>query len=219
MEIKVFQNELFNNGNSYLLINDKKEAILIDLANKADEILEYIEKNNINLTTILITHGHFDHLVSIEKVLTKFNNLKLYIGKEDEVCLYDPEMNAGASRNNFWKLENKYKNTILIDKSISLNINDFNFDIYLMKGHTPGTVFYHLVDLNYMFCGDTLFKEKIGFHGKEMKRCNDDIFKKSIQFLYTNKFKDTTLFPGHHESNIKISEIKKINIIANEFIK
>ena len=57
-------------SNTYLAVNeDDKEAVLIDAGVSASEVLDSLEKNDIELKAVLLTHGHPDHLLSLKDIV------------------------------------------------------------------------------------------------------------------------------------------------------
>ena len=59
--------------NCYLLCNeDIKECVLIDPADRADEISKMIDESGCELKGILLTHGHFDHIMAADDVREKY---------------------------------------------------------------------------------------------------------------------------------------------------
>ena len=59
--------------NCYLLCNeDTKECVLIDPADRADEISKMIDESGCELKGILLTHGHFDHIMAADDVREKY---------------------------------------------------------------------------------------------------------------------------------------------------
>lgn len=53
--------------NVYIVSSNKKNAILIDPADNAAEIIKTIEENGLCLKYIFITHGHTDHIFIIKR--------------------------------------------------------------------------------------------------------------------------------------------------------
>jgi len=64
MEIISFKGG-FDRNFSYLLI-DNQDCCLLDSCLPAKEILDYVNKNNLNLNFIILLHSHFDHIVDID---------------------------------------------------------------------------------------------------------------------------------------------------------
>ena len=50
--------------NSFLLISDAGHAVIIDPAAEVQEYDKILKEHNAQLTTILCTHGHYDHVGS-----------------------------------------------------------------------------------------------------------------------------------------------------------
>ncbi|MBO5554565.1 MAG: MBL fold metallo-hydrolase, partial [Solobacterium sp.] len=54
--------------NVYLLISEKNNAVLIDPADDADQIIQWIKDSGVTLKYIFITHGHADHVLALKEV-------------------------------------------------------------------------------------------------------------------------------------------------------
>ena len=68
--------------NTFLLISDAGHAVVIDPAADAQTYDKILKENNAQLTTILCTHGHYDHVGSAEVLRTEWN-AKLYCEAAD----------------------------------------------------------------------------------------------------------------------------------------
>ena len=68
--------------NTFLLISDAGHAVVIDPAADAQTYDKILKENNAQLTTILCTHGHYDHVGSAEALRTEWN-AKLYCEAAD----------------------------------------------------------------------------------------------------------------------------------------
>ena len=80
-------------ANNYLVVDEQvKEAILIDCSDFVPEIVDYVEANNIKVKYILLTHGHFDHVLGVN-AMKKALGAKVYI--------------AGVRGFNVWRKANK----------------------------------------------------------------------------------------------------------------
>ena len=59
--------------NCYIITKDNK-SLIIDPGVSNNEIINYIDKNKLNICGFLITHNHFDHIASLKKLLKLYNN-------------------------------------------------------------------------------------------------------------------------------------------------
>ena len=86
--ITVQKNDKMQN-NSYLVIDDQSQCILIDTSYNDKELIEIIKRDGLQLLAILITHGHYDHYGNSEELLESLNSsAKIYIN-ENEAPLID----------------------------------------------------------------------------------------------------------------------------------
>ena len=73
MEIKVFVEGPID-ANNYLLIDEKsREAVLIDCSAHDADFIENIKKADVKLKYIFLTHGHFDHILGVDKFKEVFD--------------------------------------------------------------------------------------------------------------------------------------------------
>lgn len=217
--IKNFQNKKFNFSNSYLYIKKNKDAILIDTCALGEKIIDYCLNNDIKIKYILLTHNHLDHVISLDKIIERFNPI-IYINKKDLEGLFDAKINRSFFANLDWKLNNK-NNIIAFDSTSceEIKLLGINIKIIPFGGHTKGSTFY-LFDNKDIFIGDTIFLKNIGLHdqkiGTDIKKFID-----SINFVYYLSKKNSYLiYPGHYESNFKINDINlNVNLALKEILK
>ena len=179
------------------------EALLVDPGGNADMLMNEIEKRGLTLTHILLTHGHFDHILAVPE-LRKRTDAKIWIHEMDESMLFDPYP---------LKLPFDYRHQF---KGIRLNDDDkvsgrelnlFGMRIEMIEtpGHTPGGVCYYLPDEGIMFTGDTLFADGYGRTDFATGRAADMRASLAMLFEMPN---DIMIFPGHEES-AKMGEAKR----------
>lgn len=190
MEIKRFVSNLLSE-NVYLLSYDK-DCIMIDPGGDVEEVLEYIEKNTLKLQAILITHGHYDHIASLNKILKKYS-IPIYIGKEDKEKLFDFNLSLSAFIDGKEYSLDKSAKIIEVTEGMKL----FNFVVLHTPGHTSGSVCYYAEEENCIFTGDTLFKMAIGrvdFPTGDSRQMRD-----SLNRLFKLN-ENIVVYPGHGES-------------------
>lgn len=207
MEIKVFVEGPVD-ANNYLIIDEKsKEAVLIDCSSGRQEFINSIKNSGVNLKYILLTHGHFDHILGVDKFKEVFGT-DAYIAKEDieQVELTPKFMPILAG---IESVEIKSIHNYLKDGDI-IKVGDIEIKAIATPGHTPGGMSYLIGGK--LFSGDTLFHRSIGrcdFPGGSL----DTIIKSIKEKLFTLP-DNTEVFPGHGEKTT-IAYEKKYNEILN----
>ena len=119
--------------NVYIVSSNKKNAILIDPADNAAEIIKTIEENGLCLKYIFITHGHTDHILALKEV-KKYFNVPVIISKIDAGRLEDEEL---INERPYVKIPYKaVKADILICEDDIVNLDELSFSFLGMPGHT-----------------------------------------------------------------------------------
>ncbi|MFW5794501.1 MAG: MBL fold metallo-hydrolase [Bacillota bacterium] len=202
MKLKILNDNRMD-GNSYLLIS-KNNSILIDPGFNGDIILKYLEKNQINLLSILLTHGHYDHIRDIS-LLKNYYDFDIYIHNDDYKFLFDEKLNFSQSFNRSFKLD-KSLNIKTISNNDILEIIGLKINVIHTPGHTPGSVIYNYN--NKIFSGDTLFYDSIG--RTDLFSGDFNAIRRSINYIKNNISNEKIIYPGHGKY-APLKEIKKIN--------
>ncbi len=164
-------------ANCYLLIKDDR-CLIIDPADEASFILEEIQRRKLTLVALLITHGHFDHIMAAGEIQWSFR-VPFYIFKEDvflvnrlkETARYYLSYNSRLLKPTNFKFL----------KEGDLKIGDWKFKIIFTPGHTPGSGCFYFRQENVIFTGDTLFRKGIGRH--DFSYSNKELLQKSLKKL------------------------------------
>ena len=79
--------------NCYLLKNKETgELLIIDPADHAEVILSKIKEMQAHPAAILLTHGHYDHILAAEEVRKEFQ-IPVYACEKESGTLLDPSVN------------------------------------------------------------------------------------------------------------------------------
>lgn len=134
------------------LIHDNKYATVIDPGD-ANKILDSLRSLNLELTSILLTHHHADHIGGV-KTLISLKQIPVY-GPAKEII-------SGVTRK-------MYENDV-----IRLTKPNIEFKVFEVPGHTKGHVAYYSSKYKWLFCGDTLFAGGCGrlFEGTSEEMIN-----------------------------------------------
>ena len=140
--------------NTYLLWKNE-QAVLIDPGDDAAELMAFLEEKGLTLTHILLTHGHFDHMLFAQHWLDQ--GAKLYVHELDAPALRSPSLNLSQVVNT--QLVLPEADVCLHDGDV---VREAGMELCVMHtpGHTPGGVCY-LSDKT-LFSGDTLFYGSYG---------------------------------------------------------
>lgn len=145
-------------NNNYLLIDEKsKDAVLVDCSHYDLKIKSFLDENGATLKYIILTHGHFDHIMGVAKMI-KDTGAKLFLHSGDDLLLKD--VNSFTFMLGLPSVEVPEVSQYLKDGDIITLGDNIQIKVIHTPGHTKGGVCY-LVD-NMLFSGDTLFKESIG---------------------------------------------------------
>ena len=82
--------------NCFFLINeDTKEVLIIDPADRAQKIIEWINSEGLKPVAILLTHGHFDHIMGMAGVKNEYH-IPVYASKDEVEVLANPQLNVST---------------------------------------------------------------------------------------------------------------------------
>ena len=179
----------------YLAHDDKeKKCICIDPGYNTETIMKYIDDRNLVVDTILLTHSHFDHMLSCKSLQDKFGS-KIYISKEDEKTLYDADNNYATLIHQY--TFDKFNITANVHDGEHLNVLGYDIECISTPGHTFGGFSFYIESEKTLFSGDTLFKDTFGridLYGGSFEAIKNSIIHKL--FLLPD---DTIVYPGHGE--------------------
>jgi glyoxylase-like metal-dependent hydrolase (beta-lactamase superfamily II) len=157
-----------------------KEAVLIDTAYNAAEMLTRIRQRGLRLTGICLTHGHTDHAGELERIVVEWP-VPVYLGEGDRGLLP-------------WKPPRALLTGLTHGQTLS--VGTLTMDCLATPGHTPGGFCYRVstAGRDLCFVGDTLFAGSIG--------CSNPLslyptHLASVREKLLTLPEDTVLFPGH----------------------
>ncbi|MBQ9730887.1 MAG: MBL fold metallo-hydrolase [Bacilli bacterium] len=175
--------------NTYLIGDVENGCYVIDPSDSFIRIKNTIdERFGGKIKAILLTHGHLDHIGSVDRLVETYN-CSVYLSDLDKIYV---DGTLKTFRNNLQEFNIQLKcNTI--DAYL---INDPNIVVYETPGHTPGSVCYLFKEENSIFVGDTLFKMSVGrtdLYGGSRKDLDN-----SLKIL-TKLPDNTKVYCGHEE--------------------
>ena len=185
---------------SYLIIDQTNQNACVIDPSEAKPIINFVERNNINLKYILNTHHHFDHVGGNKELKKKYYSKVIgFTGDKDRI----PEIDTLVDDLKIWKKDN------------------FEAKIYHIPGHTTGHIAFHFFKEKKIFTGDTLFSLGCGriFEGtyEQMFNSLDKLKKlpKSTEIYCGHEYtlKNSNFCIANDANNLKLKdkifEIKK----------
>ena len=198
----IFHNET---GENTWLVYDEgtMNGAVIDPGCKMDDITEMINEHGVKVKYILLTHCHYDHIMSLIP-LKEQTGAEIVTGARGSISLGDPNINLTLHGLGY-KIEGIHADRILKDNE-ELSFDELSFKCIYTPGHTSCGVCY-LIE-NDLFCGDTLFLRSCGRW--DLPTGDMDILFESIrEKLYT--LPDETVVHSGHGSDTTIGYEKKFN--------
>ncbi len=172
--------------NTYVLFDDEsKECVVVDPACDSTKVVTYIVDMGLDLSAIVLTHGHFDHCGGVNTLL-RYKSVKVYGSS------LDADLAANASKNHWKARAEDCIITDYVDKIGDFSVGCFDFKVLETPGHTEGSVCYFVDDL--LFSGDTLFDGCVGrtdLPGGDQRKMLESL-KKLSKLTF-----DYTVLPGH----------------------
>lgn len=178
-------------ANTYLVCDETSRlGFIVDLGGYSKELKNIIEKNDIQIQYIVLTHGHGDHIGGVQEHLRDFPDAKVVCSRAEEKMLLDPELNEA---HHFGPEKVSFKPDILVDDGDTLTVGNMTMKFIMTPGHTEGGMCILVDDV--LFSGDTLFCRSIGrtdLAGGDFRTIMESIKKKL--FLLPD---ETQVLPGH----------------------
>jgi glyoxylase-like metal-dependent hydrolase (beta-lactamase superfamily II) len=176
-------------ANCYLVYDEKsKKACLIDPAVYDEKIENVIYSKELSLEYIILTHGHFDHILGAEMFREK-TNAKIAVHEYETEYLEDPNKNMSGT-------DTVSADILLTDNGI-ITFGDISLRVIYTPGHTKGSCCFICENHKIMFSGDTLFKSGVGRY--DLYGGNYDTLMESLQKLKSLK-ENYKIYPGHGDS-------------------
>lgn len=155
------------------------------------ELTSFVSKHGLTPACIMLTHGHFDHILGVAELSKTYGGLPVYMNPADKFTL---ESNEYFCRCFGAPLPAAFETTD-IHEGETIKIGSLDFEVIETPGHTVGGVCYYERNEKTLFCGDTLFAGAIG--RTDHPGGDYDTIMKSILEKIVTLDGDVTVIPGH----------------------
>ena len=171
-----------------------REAVVIDPGDEVDQLLGAIRDLDVEVTSILLTHAHFDHVTGVAAVKDAFD-VPIYLHKDD-LFLYDTAARQGEMFG--FRVTQPPPVDIFYDFT-PVTFGDYAVHQHHTPGHCPGGVCLQIGKTGTpgrdLFVGDTLFAGSIG--RTDLPGGNYETLMRSITAVLFPLGDDAIVHPGH----------------------
>lgn len=195
--IKTIHNDF---GQNTYILTSAKERYLIDPGSNAEAILEALAQKKGRLDAVLLTHGHFDHILSLNAVLDVYD-VPVYIHPLERDFLFDPSLNLSTHIQQNFRLNRKDRLQVLeTDHMFSFGHDQVKY--LFTPGHSRGSVCYYIRDI--LISGDLLFKETVG--RTDLPTSDPAALHHSLKTVFAKFSHNTKVYPGHGSMTTMVHE-------------
>lgn len=181
--------------NTYLIINEDKECLIIDpgMYDQQEQqiLISFIEQNKLIPKKIINTHAHIDHIFGIDYLKQKYN---IPFGMHE---LEKPVLSGAVGSALLFGLN--FKSAPIVDFYLKENetflFGDETLELRLVPGHSPGSILFYSKSNQFAISGDALFQGSIG--RTDLPGGDADTLINSIQKQIYSLPKDTIIYSGH----------------------
>lgn len=190
--------------NCYLAINEEtRQTVVIDPAAAPSYLMRHIKDERLEVVAILLTHGHFDHMMGIDGFLQEYD-VPVYVHEEDRDAMEDPALNQSATYTSGYT----FGGAEYLKDGQMLELAGYLFRVIHTPGHTKGGCCYYVASEGILFSGDTLFQNSVGRTDFANSSTSDLVHSvKEKLFLLPD---ETLVYPGHM-GETRIGHEKKYN--------
>ena len=200
MSLVVDQLELGPIGtNTYLVRSSPSaaEAVVVDPSGDVSTIQQALAAVGARCAAILVTHGHFDHIVSLADLAGQ-TGAPVYAPAGERVLIEEPAaftppgIVVRGTTADIW-----------LDGGETLDMAGISFAVTTAAGHSPGHLAY-FAD-GELFSGDVLFAGSVG--RTDLPGADWDVLEASIASLLDAYPPETTVHPGHGPTTTLAAEL------------
>ena len=178
-------------GIYHKLLYCRRRGFLVDPADNPKKLISILEEKQICPEAILLTHGHYDHILAVPKLQERWKEIPVYCNAKDI-----PESLTEYDMGQQFPTVRAFKNVKTIEDGQELVIAGTEITVMETPGHTPGSVLFLTKDA--IFTGDTIFQGSIG--RTDFEGGNERQMMQSLRKINNLAIEDITLCPGHGDT-------------------
>ena len=182
----------FEQNCSLLWCEASRKAALIDPGGDLDRLLANVKRQNVRLESLLLTHGHIDHVGGAHELSLRLS-LPI-LGPEAADAFWLDQLPEQSRMFGFPPTE-AFRPDRWLQQGDEVAVGEIILKVLHCPGHTPGHVVFFQPDARLAFVGDVLFKGSIG--RTDFPRGNHAELLASIRQKLFPLGDDVAFVPGH----------------------
>lgn len=192
MQFQIIPVTAFQENCSIIWCEKTMAGAIVDPGGEFELLVKAVEKLNVNITKILLTHGHLDH-VGAAKALANHYHVKIYGPQQEDKFLLDnlPQQSVQFG----FPFCEAFEPDIWLQEGDIVQIGDEQLSVLHCPGHTPGHIVFIHHQQRIALVGDVLFNNSIG--RTDFPRGNYTDLISSIKNKLFVLGDDITFIPGH----------------------
>lgn len=181
-----------------------QEAVVVDPSGDAADLRLRLAQLGVRCVAILVTHGHWDHLVGVAD-LAEGTGARVYMPEGERALLENPRPFTPAPI-----ALRGCTPDVLVRGGEVLELAGIRFDVFAVPGHSPAHVAYHADGC--LFSGDVLFAGSVG--RTDLPGADWDTLLASIRTLVHALPPETVVYPGHGPTTTLGAELDRNPFLA-----
>lgn len=167
-----------------------KAAVIVDPAAYPKKMAEFLKEEGLEIQAVLLTHGHFDHIMGLDALLNDYP-VPVYVHEAEKELIADPKTNLSLTYTNGYVFEN----AVYVTDGQKIEAAGTVFEVLFTPGHTLGGCCYYAESEHILFSGDTLFRWSIG--RSDLPTGDEATLIRSIKEKLLVLPEHTVVYPGH----------------------
>ena len=177
---------------------NSKTCGVVDPGDQGEMVAAWLKGRELEPEAVLLTHGHFDHILGISGLRKEWPSLPVYCHPADL-----GEGNAAHIFGQSFPTVRSFGNVTPYREGDTVNVAGCRLEVLETPGHTPGSVTLRSGDV--LFTGDTLFAGSMG--RTDLPGGDEGQIMRSLRRLYELEG-DCQVLPGHEDSSTLDQERK-----------
>ena len=190
MRVDYIVNSVFT-SRTYIVSSEKTQQCVIVDVGDVEPLMDYLNKNQLKVSSLLLTHVHFDHIYGLPELMKVYPELPIYTNAFGVEALGDERVNM--SRYHEMPINYRGDNVRVVSEGDKIPLfEEMEAICYETPGHNPSCLTFEIGD--YLFTGDAFIPgvEVVTSLPNADKRLAVESKKRIIEMA-----KGKTIYPGH----------------------